>query len=187
MNQVRLRARRRTLGRATVLAGVVTVSLVSAGIAVAQNRQGPVTPPAATSSPASPMPSAPPVSTPPSAPPALPEQLSDRSRAFQSGDPRDETLPLQRSYLYVDGEAAKYLQDVRKRVAACSPKDRSISITAEGFAGDDALLIVTKSAECAVGKRVMLRKGDVLTEIYRGSAPSDSAMRELARKAAARF
>lgn len=53
MNQVRLRARRRTIGQAAAVAGFVAVALVSGGVAVAQSRQSPVTPLAATSEPSS--------------------------------------------------------------------------------------------------------------------------------------
>ena len=92
MNQVRARARRRTVGQAATVAGIVAVALVVGGVAVAQIRQGPVTPPVATpspspsasSAPALP-PSTPPSSTPPSSTPASPRTDVGDGRSAATG------------------------------------------------------------------------------------------------------
>ncbi|WP_143162959.1 hypothetical protein [Couchioplanes caeruleus] len=256
MTEVRARARRRTVGQTVAVAGIAVVSMVAGGVAVAQVRQGPVTTPAATSSPSASRPSvpslppstspttpadssskpaAPPPATTKSSPPPIteitsammlqpqdvgsgftvlppsdyhgdwifeagansqgcsvdgfrPKMVSQRWRSLRNDDEQDSMYVEQRTVLYLKGHAAKYLQDIRRRIPDC-PQDRSspMEITAEGFAGDDALMVASDNGDGSISKRVLVRKGDVLTDIWRKKAPSDSAMRELARKAAARL
>jgi hypothetical protein len=248
VNQVQSRARRRTAGQAVVVAGAVVVALVSGGIAVAQVRPEPVTPPVATSSPATPptrlaspspsaqspsrSPSTPSrTSTKPSPPPVTditaammlrpqdvgsgytantaengdwtfefnasvldcprgtrPEPVDEHWRALRKGRPQDENLVAQHLARYSAGAAARYLDRIRERVSACSPSDeRSVRIAAEGFAGDDAVLVVFDHGGGSLAKIVLVREGDLLTEIYSKPVRSDSACRELGRNAAARF
>ena len=252
MNQVRVRARRRTAAQAATVAGIVAVALVSGGVAVAQNRQHPVTPPVATPSPAPSTPSTPspapsvapstpvapssPSSTPPSttsksSPPVTgvtsammlrpqdagsgyrvvaasegdwifefnaavldcprgtrPEPAAERERALRKGEPQDENFVLQHTGRYAPGRAAQYLDGIRERVSSCSPGEgRSVRIAAEGFAGDESVLVVFDHGGGFLAKNVLVRKGDVLTEVYTKPARSDAANRELGRRAAARF
>lgn len=246
VNQVRARARRRTLGQAAVVAGVVAVALVSGGVAVAQHRQQPVTPPAATASPTPPVSSpSPPPSTPstPASPtrPARPAsstvtdvtsammlqprdvgsgytvsgddftfefdwtlefglsaldcprsvrlaRVAERQRELRKGQPQAENFVLQHTLLSTEAQATKYLVAVRKRVSACEPASgRSVRIVDQGFAGDDSILVVFDHGGGNIAKTVLVREGGVLTEIFSKPGRSDSASRELGRKAAARF
>lgn len=262
MNRIRARARRRTAGQAAAVAGIVAVALVSGGIAVAQVRQGPVTPPVATPSPSTssapsrpaPSPSAasPAVSASPSTPATAPsspkpvppdagtgsssppvtgitsammlrpqdvgsgytvvtpsdgdwtfefsasvlgcprgsrpDPVAERERALRKGAPQDEDFVLQHTGRYARGEAARYLDDVRERVSSCPPDgQRSVRVAADGFAGDEAVLVVFDLGDGFLARTVLVRKGDVLTEIFGKPARSDSASRALGRKAAARF
>ncbi|MEV6598380.1 hypothetical protein AB0M36_16095 [Actinoplanes sp. NPDC051346] len=59
-------------------------------------------------------------------------------------------------------------------------------MTAEGFAGDDALLVEIDFGD-SVSKTVLVRKGDVGTEVYRKPVACDSAIRALGVKAASRL
>jgi len=249
MNQVRTRARRRTIGRTAAVAGLVAVALVSGGVAVAQIRQGPATPPVATQSP-SPSPSvssapAPPPSTPSSPPPSAspgtstetssppvtaitpammlrpqdvgsgyrvvantdgdwtfefsaaalgcprgvtPEPVAERERTLRKGQPQDDTFVIQHTGRYAAGAAARYLDEIRERVSSCSPAgERSVRVAAEGFAGDEAVLVVFDLEGGYVSKTLLVREGDVLTEIFTKPTRSDSATRELGRRAADRF
>jgi len=241
MNQVRARARRRTIGQAAVVAGVVAVALVSGGVAVAQHRQRPVTPPAATASPtppvSSPSPSTPSSPSSPSSPStstvtdltsammlqprdvgsgytvsggdftfefdwtfefglsalgcprsARPARVTERERELRKGQPQDETFVLQHTLLSTEAKATKYLADVRTRVSACErASGQSVRIAAQGFAGDDSVLVVFDHGGGNIAKTVLVRKGGVLTEIFSKPGRSDSASRELGRKAAARL
>jgi hypothetical protein len=252
MNQVRLRARRRTIGQAAVVAGVVALALVSGGVAVAQGRQSPVTPPAATTpSPSkppaswsSPSPSTPPSSTgagiptsPTTSKPsssqssptgvssammlrpqdvgsgyvvkpgaggdwtfefgalalgcrqvATPGPVAELGRTLRKGQPQDENFVLQRTRRYGPNGAEVYLMLVRKQVSSCSPDaGRSVRIAAQGFAGDESVLVVFDHGGGQLAKHVLVRKGDVLTEIFSKPGRSDSASLELGRKAAARI
>jgi hypothetical protein len=243
MNQVRKRARRRTIAQTTAMAGIVALALVSGGVAVAQVRQDPVTPPVTTPSPSpsqslSPAPSlspSPSTSSVPSPPPSVtpsgitaammlqpqdvgsgytaaagsegdwtfefnasvlgcprgtrPDAVSERGRTLRKGKPQDENFVLQHTARYAAGSAAQYLDEIRDRVASCSPyRDaQSVRIAAEGFAGDESLLVIFKHEGGSVARNVLVRKGDVLTQIYTKPTRSDSASRELGRKAAARL
>ncbi|RSM63970.1 hypothetical protein DMB66_21815 [Actinoplanes sp. ATCC 53533] len=239
MNQVRARARRRTIGQAAVVAGVVAVALVSGGVAVAQHRQPPVTPPAATASPTPPpsTPSSPASPSSPSSPStstvtdltsammlqprdvgsgytvsggdftfdfdwtfefglsalgcsrsARPARVAERERELRKGQPQDETFVLQHTLLSTEAKVTKYLADVRTRVSACEPASgQSVRIAAQGFAGDDSVLVVFDHGAGNIAKTVLVRKGGVLTEIFSKPGRSDSASRELGRKAVARL
>lgn len=262
MSQVRVRARHRTIAQSATVAGIIALALVSGGVAVAQVRQGPVTPPVATSSPSpsepspssapfkpSPAPSAPalPPSTSPTAPlttnpvpsPTSPESsppvtgitsammlrpqdvgsgytvvptsggdwtfefnasalscprgskpntVAERERTLRKGEPQDENFVIQHTGRYVAGKAAQYLDDIRERVTSCSPREgQSVRIAAQGFAGDESVLVVFDHGGGFLAKILLVRKGDVLTEIYTKPTRSDAANRELGRKAASRF
>ncbi|MFI5496933.1 hypothetical protein [Actinoplanes sp. NPDC051859] len=267
MDQVRTRARRRTLGQAATVAGLVAVALVGGGVAVAQTRHDAGPPPAAvpsisvapsasvppspsvrpsSSAPAPVQPSRPPArkpSTDPAPPssedtppkvdteppitkitPAMmlqPEDvgtgytmgteaggdwtyefgasnlqcprtewrkpIEERGRSFH-GDPAKGASVLQQTRLHEKGAAARYLASVRSKVAACSPPGgQTVHIAAEGFAGDESLLVVFTQYGGYVAKNILVRKGDVLTEIGSKPSRSDKASLALAAKAAARF
>jgi hypothetical protein len=118
----------------------------------------------------------------------VPDPVAERERKLRKGQPQDDTIVLQHTGRYAAGAAAEYLDGIRERVSACSPTNgRSVRIASEGFAGDEALLVVFDHGGGFLAKNVLVRKGDVLTEIFSKPARSDSAHRELGRKAAARF
>jgi hypothetical protein len=117
-----------------------------------------------------------------------PEPVAERGRALHKGQPQDDTFVVQHLGRYPAGQAARYLDRIRERVSACSPdNERSVRVAAEGFAGDEALLVVFDHGGGSLAKLVLVREGDLLTEIYSKPERSDSASRELGRKAAARF
>jgi hypothetical protein len=117
-----------------------------------------------------------------------PDPVAERQRDFRKGQPQDENTVIQHTGRYPSGQAARYLDGIRQRVSSCTPTgSQSVSIAAEGFAGDEAVLVVFDHGGGALSKNVLVRKGDVLTEIWSKQTRSDSANRELGRNAAARF
>ncbi|WP_233624802.1 hypothetical protein [Actinoplanes sp. ATCC 53533] len=117
-----------------------------------------------------------------------PDPVAERGRMLRKGQPQDENFVLQHTGRYAAGEAARYLDEIRERVSACSPDGaRSVRIAAQGFAGDESVLVVFDHGGGQLAKNVLVRKGDVLTEIFSKPGRSDSASRELGRKAAARI
>jgi hypothetical protein len=118
----------------------------------------------------------------------MPDPVAERERKLRKGQPQADTFVNQHTGRYAAGEAAEYLNDIRERVSSCSPDDgRAVRIAAEGFAGDEALLVDFDYGGGYRSKTVLVREGDVLTEIFSKPTRSDSANRELGRKAAARF
>ena len=117
-----------------------------------------------------------------------PSPESERARALRKGKPQDDTFVLQHTGRYPPGAAADYLDEIRSRVAACRPRPgTSVRIAAQGFAGQQSLLVVFDYGEGSVSKHIFVREGDVLTEIFAKPARSDQASRQLGRRAAARF
>jgi hypothetical protein len=89
---------------------------------------------------------------------------------------------------YRAGDAARYFDTVRTAVAACKPASgRSIKIVAEGFAGQESLMIDVDYGEGSLARHVIVRQGDVVTSFAVWPNPSRSASQGLARKAAARL
>jgi hypothetical protein len=89
---------------------------------------------------------------------------------------------------YRPGDAARYLDQVRTRVNACKPgSGQSISIGAQRFAGQDALLIEVNYGEGFTTKHILVRQGDLLTEFFTKPELSRAAAQELGRKAAHRL
>jgi hypothetical protein len=119
---------------------------------------------------------------------SVPDPVAERERKLRKGQPQDENFVNQHTGRYAAGAAARYLDGIRDRVSACSPPEgRSVRIAAQGFAGDEALLVVFDHGGGFLAKIVLVRKGDVLTEIWSKPSRTDSASRDLGRKAAARF
>jgi hypothetical protein len=117
-----------------------------------------------------------------------PSPESDRSRALRKGQPQDETYVLQHTGRYSPGEAAGYLDQIRSRVSSCDAgAGRSVRIAAQGFAGDQSLLVVFDHGGGFLTRTILVREGDVLTEIFTKPTRGDQASRELGRKAAARL
>jgi hypothetical protein len=89
---------------------------------------------------------------------------------------------------YQAGDGARYFDTVRTTVAACKPASgKSIKIVAEGFAGQESLMIDVDYGEGNLGRHVIVRQGDVVTTFAVWPNPSRSASQQLARKAAARL
>jgi hypothetical protein len=115
-----------------------------------------------------------------------PDAITERERTLRKGEPQDENLVIQHTGRYAAGEAARYLDGIRERVSSCSPSQgQSVRIAAQGFAGDESVLVVFDHGGGFLAKILVVRKGDVLTEVYTKPARSDAANRELGRKAAA--
>lgn len=112
----------------------------------------------------------------------------------------DTVEPIERRYRFLQGDgtvsqyvapyrsggAARYLEQVRDRVAGCDPAEgTSVDIVDSKFAGDDALWI---GVELGSGpwQHVLVRKGGTLTE-FTVEGISTARIPELARKAAARL
>ncbi|MFI5496924.1 hypothetical protein [Actinoplanes sp. NPDC051859] len=265
MDRVRTRARRRTLGQAATVAGLVAVALVGGGVAVAQTRPDAGAPPAAVPSiSVAPSPSVPPPpSVRPSPPPAatdpgddkgkVPEtpdtpgaesktpptavtpammlqpedvgpdysakstkylsgdwmfefdasigldcrpskptgdEISYREAIISNGDGQESVSVFQRTDLFpADGSAERRLSSIRQRTETCKPGGGAgIRIKSEGFAGDEALLVITTFKSGGTGRHVLVRKGDVVTEIAaERSEWSDEEIRVLAAKASDRI
>lgn len=235
---VRDRARRRVRRTrvAAVAAAVVTVGLVSGGVAVAQRepavdrRPGTGTSWPAVESP--PWSSRPPVPSTPGAPegtalflrpgdvgpgyrevvdsgegsgdwtfefsaqmlgcPVLestrPRSIARQDRMLSRGTPQAEDLMSQYVARYRPGDTARYLDHVRARVGACEPgSGKSITIGAQGFAGQGALLIEVNYGEGFTTKHVLVRQGDLLTEFFTKPERTSAAAQELGRTAAQRL
>jgi hypothetical protein len=119
---------------------------------------------------------------------AKPSPESERSRALRKGKPQDETYVLQHTGRYQPGDAAGYLDEIRSRVSSCDAgAGRSVRIAAQGFAGDESLLVVFDHGGGFRTRTILVREGDILTEIFTKPTRGDQASRDLGRKAAARF
>lgn len=114
---------------------------------------------------------------------ARPDAVAERNRTLRKGRPQAETFVNQETSRYADDEAAQYLNEIRSRAQSCAP----VTVAAQGFAGDESLLVVFDHGGGNLAKIVLVRVGDVLTEIYSKPGRSDAASRELGRKAAARL
>jgi hypothetical protein len=112
-----------------------------------------------------------------------PDALAERNRTLRKGRPQAENFVNQETSRYSGDEAADYLNEIKGRVAGCA----QATVAAQGFAGDESLLVVFDHGGGNLAKIVLVRVGDVLTEIYAKPVRSDAASRELGRKAAARL
>lgn len=112
-----------------------------------------------------------------------PDALAERNRTLRKGKPQAENFVNQETSRYSGDEAAEYLSELKSRAASCAP----VTVAAQGFAGDESLLVVFDHGGGSLAKIVLVRVGDVLTEIYAKPVRSDAASRELGRKAAARL
>jgi hypothetical protein len=117
--------------------------------------------------------------------------FSDLQRSYRMlrrGTPESEDFVSQYVARYRPGDAARYLDQVRARVEACTPADGgSLTVSAERFAGQDALLIEVNYGEGNTTKLVLVRQGDLLTEFFTKPERSGAAAQELGRKAAQRL
>jgi len=103
--------------------------------------------------------------------------------------PGSEDFVTQYVAAFSPGDAARYLDEIRARVAACRAPERggSIAIRAERFAGEDSLLIEADFGGGSMTKLVLVRQGDLFTEFF-GRPERDRAEAEaLGRKAALRL
>ncbi|MBL7259647.1 hypothetical protein [Paractinoplanes lichenicola] len=114
-----------------------------------------------------------------------PEAIDGRERALRKGR---EVYVLQETTRFTEGGASAYLGGVRERVSNCkAPAGQSVRIASQHFAGDESLLVVFHYGDDYLTQIVLVRKGDVLTEIFSKPNPDESVSRSLGQKAAARF
>lgn len=119
--------------------------------------------------------------------PAL-QPIARRERTLSRGTPEAEDRLAQSVARYRPGDAARYLDQVRARVAACRPgSGRSIEVVAQRFAGQDALLVQVDYGDGFTTKHVLVRQGDLLTEFWTKPERRGAAAQELGRKAALRL
>ncbi|MEV4510642.1 hypothetical protein AB0K00_16940 [Dactylosporangium sp. NPDC049525] len=92
-------------------------------------------------------------------------QLARRDRSLVRGTPQDGNVMSQYVARYQPGDAARYLQQVRDRVAACRPGGgRSITVGAQRFTGEDALLLEVSLGDGVARALVLIRQGDLVTQ-----------------------
>jgi hypothetical protein len=88
-----------------------------------------------------------------------------RDRSLVRGTAKGAKPVSQRIARYRPGDAARYLQQVRDRVAACKPGDgTAVTIGAQRFAGEDALMIEHHLIAGNLGALVLIRQGDLVTQ-----------------------
>ncbi|WP_327010295.1 hypothetical protein OHA72_25410 [Dactylosporangium sp. NBC_01737] len=116
------------------------------------------------------------------------DQLDRRDRSLVRGPRQNGNVMSQRVSRYRPGDAARYLQQVRDRVAACPPGGgRSITIGAQRFAGEDALLLEDDLGVGAISALVLIRQGDLVTQYEVVFDRDAQATLVTARKAADRL
>ncbi|GAB2605435.1 hypothetical protein Aab01nite_00060 [Paractinoplanes abujensis] len=114
-----------------------------------------------------------------------PDAIAGRERALRKGP---DVYVLQETTRFTDGGAGAYLDGVRERVSNCeTPAGQSVRIAGRNFAGDESLLVVFRYGDDFVTQIVLVREGEVLTEIFSEPNPDESVSRSLGRKAAARL
>ncbi|MBM2614372.1 hypothetical protein JIG36_02220 [Actinoplanes sp. LDG1-06] len=114
-----------------------------------------------------------------------PEAVAGMDRILRKGP---EQFVLQQTTLFTRGGAGTYLDGVRDRVGSCTPPaGQSVRIVSRDFAGAESLLIVFDHGGGSRAKIVLVRTGDLLTEIFSKPDPSESVSRSLGSKAAARL
>lgn len=117
-----------------------------------------------------------------------PQPITRRDQTLSRGTPQAEDSLTQYVARYRPGDAARYLDQIRTRVSACEPgSGKSIKVGAQRFAGQDALLIEVNYGAGFTTKHVLVRQGDLLTEVFTKPEPSSAAAQELGRKAALRL
>jgi hypothetical protein len=94
------------------------------------------------------------------------DEIARRDRSLVRGTRQDGAVMSQRIVRHRPGDAARYLQQVRDRVAACSAGGNggTITIGAQRFAGQDALLIEDDFGAGGTSALVMIRQGDLVTQ-----------------------
>ena len=102
-------------------------------------------------------------------------------------DPGQDVGLAQYVARFAPGTAARYLTEVRSRVAGCRPQaGRSIRILAERFAGQDSVIVESRSGG-SPSLLVIVRQGDRLTEFWAKPSLAAARAQELGRVAAARL
>jgi hypothetical protein len=120
--------------------------------------------------------------------PNSPDSIARRDRTLSRGTPPPEDILTQYVANYRPGDAGRYLDEIRARVNACRPGNgRSITLGAQHFAGQDALLIEVNYGDGFTTKHVLVRQGDLLTEFFTKPERSTAAAQDLARTAALRL
>jgi hypothetical protein len=115
--------------------------------------------------------------------------LDSAYSALSRGTPEAEDLVAEAVHRYGPGDAARYLAEVRARVAACDPGGggRDISIVARDFAGQGALLVYVDYGYGDTTHHVLVRQGDLLAQFFVKPDLDRPALRALGRAAAARL
>ena len=113
-----------------------------------------------------------------------PSPVAERYRAFRNGP---ENLVVQHTGRYTGDKAATYLDAIRERLDDCKPMNGgAVRVAASGFAGDQSLLVVFNIGG-AEARSLLVREGDVLTEVFAKPVRGDAALKELGSRAAARL
>jgi hypothetical protein len=119
---------------------------------------------------------------------SYPNQLVRRDWLLTRGAPTDDDGVSQYVTRYRSGDAARYFTLVRSVVAGCNPgAGKSMTIVAQRFAGQDALLVEVNYGEGNTAKHILVRQGDLVTQIYAKQDRSRAASQDLGKKAAARL
>lgn len=117
-----------------------------------------------------------------------PVPVDKQQRGLVRGSPEAGDTVLQYVARYRSGEAARYLDQLAARVGACRPaQGRSISIARHGFAGDQALLVAAYFGGGSATTHVVVRQGDLLTEVVVKVGRSRGVLQRLGRIAAERL
>jgi hypothetical protein len=123
-----------------------------------------------------------------SSPGSARSRIARREWFLARGSGPTQDLLTQQVARYRAGGAARYLNRVRAMVRSCEPFNRqSLTVAAERFAGQDALLIRADFGGGATTKIVLVRQGDLVIEFVPRPERGTAATRHLGRKAAERL
>jgi hypothetical protein len=119
---------------------------------------------------------------------SYPNQQARRDWLLIRGAPTDDDGVTQYVARYRPGDAARYFNLVRSVVAGCSPAaGMSMTIVAQRFAGQDALLVEVNYGAGNTARHILVRQGDLVTQIYAKKDRSQAESQNLGKKAATRL